>query len=138
MSNESREADKAIRQTLQRMAQATSTDDLEKWRDLWHPDAREFAPNTPVVVGRNNLLYRAKVWFEQWSNDMVIRCDEVHVAGSWAFTSGGLTLRSVSRQGEKTNLLAGQFLAVLIDHGDGRWLIYRFCYNSSVPLAGDP
>ncbi len=25
--------------------------------------------------------------------------------------------------------------AVLIDSGDGRWLMYRYCYNSCVPLA---
>ena len=132
------EAAKAIEQTLQSMARAVSTGDFEKWRSLWHAEAREFAPNTPAVVGRTNLLYGAQSWFEQWTNDMVIRCDEVHAAGKWAFTSGSLTLRSVSRREEKTHLLTGQFLAVLTDRGDGRWLMYRFCYNSSVPLAGDP
>ena len=137
MGGEPTEADKAIEQILQSMARAVSTGDFEKWGSLWHPNAREFAPNTPAAVGRANLLYGAKAWFEQWTHDMAIRCNEVHVAGSWAFASGNLTLRSVSRLEEKAHLLAGQFLAVLTDHGDGRWLIYRFCYNSSVPLAGD-
>jgi ketosteroid isomerase-like protein len=127
-----------VDQTLQAMAKAVSTGDLEKWRSLWHPEAQEFAPNTPAVVGLSNLLYKAKGWFELWTHDMVIRCEEIRVTEEWAFASGGLTLRSVSRREEKTHLLTGRFLAILIDDGRGRWLIYRFCYNSSVPLAGDP
>jgi ketosteroid isomerase-like protein len=137
MAGEPVEAGEAIEQMLQYMARTVSTGDFEKWRDLWHPNAREFAPNTPAAVGRANLLYGAKAWFEEWIHDMAISCDEVHVAGSWAFASGRLTLRSVSRREEKTHLLAGQFLAVLTEHEDGRWLMYRYCYNSSVPLAGD-
>jgi len=131
------EARRAIEQTLHCMAQAVSTNDFERWRGLWHSDAREFAPNTPAAVGRTNILYGAQTWFEEWTHDMRIRCDEVHVAGSWAFASGGLTLRSVSRREKKADLLAGRFLAVLTDLGDGRWLLFRYCYNSSVPLAGD-
>jgi ketosteroid isomerase-like protein len=138
MIEENRRAAGAVEQTLQRLAQTVSTGDLEKWRKLWHLEAREFAPNTPAVVGLPNLLYAARGWFEQWRHDMVIRCEEIRVTEGWAFASGGLTLRSVSRREEKTQLLTGRFLAILIDNGLGRWLIYRFCYTSSVPLAGDP
>jgi len=129
------EAGEAVEQTLLSLARAVSTGDFETWRKLWHPNAREFAPNAPPAVDRTDILYRAEAWFEQWTHDMAIRCDEVQVAGRWAFSSGGLTLRSVSRRGEQVHLLAGQFLAVLIDPGDGRWLMYRYCYNSCVPLA---
>jgi ketosteroid isomerase-like protein len=131
------EADETIRQTLAGIAQAISTGDFETWGSFWHPDAREFAPNTPAAVGRVSLLYRAKAWFREWIHDMAIRCDEVHVAGDWAFASGGLSLRSVARRGEKAHLLSGNFLAVLTDHGNGRWLMYRFCYTSSIPLVDD-
>ena len=131
------EAGKAVEQTLLSMARAVSTGDFETWRSLWHPNAREFAPNTPPAVDRDNLLYRAEAWFEEWAHDMEIRCDEAQVAGSWAFASGSLALRSVSRREKKAHLLAGQFLAVLTDPGDGRWLMYRYCYNSCVPLADD-
>lgn len=137
MAGEPVEAGEAIEQTLQCMARAVSSGDFEKWRDLWHPAARVFAPNTPAAVGRANLLYGAEAWFKEWTHEMAICCDEVQVEGSWAFASGRLTLRSVSRREEKRDLLAGQFLAVLADRGDGRWLMYRYCYNSSVPLAGD-
>jgi ketosteroid isomerase-like protein len=131
------EAGEAVEQTLLSMARAVSTGDFETWRSFWHPNAREFAPNTPPAVGRTNLLYRAEAWFEEWAHDMVIHCDEVHVAGSWAFASGSLTLRSVSRREKQAQLLAGQFLAVLTEQRDGRWLMYRYCYNSCVPLAGE-
>jgi ketosteroid isomerase-like protein len=131
------EAAEGVRQTLQSMARAVSAGDFEAWRGLWHRTAREFAPNAPAALGRASILYGAQAWFEKWAHDMTIRCDEVHVAGSWAFASGGLTLRSVSRREEKADLLAGRFLAVLTRRRDGRWLMYRYCYNSSVPLAGD-
>jgi ketosteroid isomerase-like protein len=131
MTGEAVEAGMGVERTLQCMASAVSSSDFERWRDLWHPGAREFAPNSPVAVGRANLLYGAEAWFEQWDHDMSICCHEVQVAGNWAFASGRLTLRSVSRREEKTRLLAGQFLAVLIDRGDGHRLMYRYCYNSS-------
>jgi len=131
------EAGEAIEQTLQSLAQAVSAGNFEGWQDLWHPNARVFAPNTPAAIGRINLLYGAEAWFQEWGHDMVIHCDEVQAAGKWAFASGSLTLRSVSRREEKTHLLSGQFLAVLTDRGDGRWLMYRYCYNSSVPLASE-
>ena len=131
------EASESVEQTLLSMARAVSAGDFELWRSLWHPDAREYAPNTPPAIGRPDLLYRAQAWFDKWAHDMTIRCDEVKVAGSWAFASGSLTLHSVCRQEKKAQLLAGQFLAVLAGQGHGRWLLYRYCYNSCVPLAGD-
>jgi ketosteroid isomerase-like protein len=137
MSEESTDTTRVIEQTLQGMARAVSSGDFETWIGLWHPDAQEFAPNTPAIVGRRNLADMASGWFGRWNHDMVIRPAEVRVAGNWAFSSGTLTLRSVSRREEKTDLLTGQFLAVLIAGGE-RWLLYRFCYNSSVPLADDP
>jgi ketosteroid isomerase-like protein len=137
MGGDAVEAGKGVERTLQCMASAVSSGDFERWRELWHPGARELAPNTPVTIGPANLLFGAEAWFEQWDHDMSICCHEVQVVRSWAFASGRLTLRTVSRWEEKTRLLAGQFLAVLIDRGDGHWLMYRYCYNSSVPLAGD-
>jgi ketosteroid isomerase-like protein len=137
MSDQSTETVFAVERTLQSMARAVSTGNIETWSRLWHPDARQFAPNTPAVCGRYELVGAVKGWFEQWNHDMVIRPAEVQLAGNWAFASGTLTLRSVSRRVEKTELLTGQFLAVLAAGGE-RWLLYRFCYNSSVPLAGDP
>lgn len=138
MSDKTKETALAAERTLQGMARAVSAGDIEMWRDLWHGDAQQFAPNTPAIVGRSNLADMARGWFERWALDMVIRSAEVRVAGDWAFASGTLTLRSVSRREEKTELLTGQFLAVLVAGDGGRWLLYRFCYNSSVPLAGDP
>jgi ketosteroid isomerase-like protein len=137
LQGESVEAREVVEQTLLSMARAVSAGDFNTWRSLWHPDAREFAPNTPPAIGRPNLLYRAERWFQEWAHDMAIHCEEVQVAGSWAFASGSLTLRSVSRREKKAHLLAGQFLAVLTDLRDGRWLLYRYCYNSCVPLAGE-
>jgi ketosteroid isomerase-like protein len=137
MSGESTDTTRAVEQTLQGMARAVSTGDFETWIGSWHPVAQKFAPNTPAIVGRSNHADMAKGWFGQWNHDMVIRSAEVRVAGNWPFSSGTLTLRSVSRREEKTDLLTGQFLAVLVTGGE-RWLVYRFCYNSSVPLAGDP
>lgn len=130
-------AAEAVGQTLLSMARAVSAGDYEAWQTLWHPEAREFAPNTPAAVGRADILYRARSWFAEWTHDMTIRGEEVQVAGSWAFASGGLTLRSVHRREKEARLLAGQFLAVLTDGGDGRWLLYRYSYNSCVPLAGE-
>jgi ketosteroid isomerase-like protein len=137
IAGEPMQAREVVEQTLLSMAQAVSAGDFNTWRSLWHPDAREFAPNTPPAIGRTNLLYRAETWFKEWAHDMAIQCEEVHVAGNWAFASGSLALRSVSRREKKAHLLAGQFLAVLTELWDGRWLLYRYCYNSCVPLAGE-
>ena len=126
-----------VDETLQRMAEAVRAGDFQRWRELWHPDAQVLAPNTPAAIGRANILRGRQRWFEQWTHDMRIRCDEIQVAGRWAFASGGLTLRSVSLGEEKAELLVGGFLAVLSRNDAGRWLLYRFCYNSGVPLAGD-
>jgi ketosteroid isomerase-like protein len=124
-----------IEHMLERMAEAVSTGDFEKWRTLWHPDAHQYAPNTPAAVGLTNITYGAQAWFREWTHEMSIRCDEVQTAGVWAFASGSLTLRSVARCGEKVRLHSARFLAVLIDRGGGHWVLYRYCYNSSVPPA---
>ena len=128
---------RAIEETLQSMARAVTRGDFQSWRELWHPRATELAPNRPAAAGLANILYGAKEWLEGWAHDMTVCCHEVQVAGRWAFASGELTLRSVSRSEERVDLLVGRFLAVLVEQEEGRWLMYRYCYTSSVPLAGD-
>jgi ketosteroid isomerase-like protein len=127
----------AVEQTLLEMAQAVSAGDYEGWCRLWHRDARKFAPNAPAVSGRANLLYCARSWLRDWSHNMNVECDEVQIADQWAFASGSLTLRSVSVAGEDARFLSAKFLAVLVRERQGPWQIFRYSYNSDVPLPAE-
>ena len=125
----------AVRGLLKRMADAVNRGATDELRDIWHLNARQLAPNAPILIGRENLLYGADAWLSEWSHDMTVQCDEVQIAGVWAFASGTLTLRSVPHKKSETQLLDGKFLAILIRDDCRSWRLYRYCYNSSVPLA---
>jgi ketosteroid isomerase-like protein len=125
-----------IAETLQDLAAAVNAGNLERYCELWHPDARVFAPNAPAAIGRHNVLFQAKERFQDWDHDLVLRCDEIHVTDAWAFASGRLTLLSVSRRDGRAEPLSGTFLVVLANSRCNGWLIYRGCYNSATPLAG--
>ena len=125
----------AIRKLMGEMEDAMNRGAIEVCRDIWHPEGRELAPNAPVMNGRDSVLFDLDKRLQRWSLDTEIRCEEIRVAGSPAFASGTLTIRSVPRAGGEVQFLDGKFLAVLLRDRHKHWRLYRYCYNSSVPMA---
>jgi ketosteroid isomerase-like protein len=126
---------RAVGELMEDMVDAMNRGAIDVCRNIWHPDGRELAPNAPVMRGRQSVLYDIDKRLQKWSQDMELRCEEIHVSGSWAFTTGPLTIRSVPRAGGDVQFLDGKFLAILRRERGMRWRLYRYCYNSSVPVV---
>jgi len=125
-----------IRELFDRFAVTANRGDLAEWSQVWEEEAKYFAPQTPPLVGRSDIIFGNRKWLSQWQHDPQIDCDEIQIAGKWAFVCGRITLRSTHRKTGATTYTDGKFLAVAKRRSKHQWGLYRFCYNSNVPPIG--
>jgi ketosteroid isomerase-like protein len=123
----------AVGGVLRSLESATNSGDLSSWSRTWDEEARLHAPQTPPLVGRADIVLGSRKWFSEWRHHMRVRCAEIHVCRPWAFACGTISIRSAHKTKKTTSYIDGKFLAVARYQGAGRWALYRFSYNSSVP-----
>jgi ketosteroid isomerase-like protein len=123
----------AIRRLLGRLATTANCSDLDGWSQIWDEDAKLFAPQTPPIVGRADIILGNRKWLLQFQHEMCLDCDEVQVAGLWAFAFGNVTLRSTHRKAGTTSYTNSKFLAIVRKRREQQWRLYLYCHNSNVP-----
>ena len=127
----------AVEHLFAAMAVAESGGNREAWKQLWHPQAWELAPEAPFAFGREAVCFGLAGWFRDWVHDARIRCEEIQIVQErWAFASGTVTRRSNQKDGNGSRYFDGKFLAVLNRGADRQWKLYRYCFNNSVPRVG--
>ena len=99
---------------------------------LYTEDCIRMPQGGPTTIGRPALeaAYRqefAEVWQTQF--DLVIRTEEVVVAGEYAFARGTDTL-TLDHNGQRLEE-TGKWLATYRRQADGSWLYFWSTYNSN-------
>ena len=119
----------------QRLVAAWAAGDAAALADLWTDDAIVMPQGEPAVAGREAILARARAAFELYRARLVLRPEEVMVAGDYAFDRGSYTLTLAPRDGKAPALREEKYLLVLRWQPDGGWRIARGISNASAPAA---
>lgn len=118
-----------IESLLQAWKQALASADLEVIAEMVTSDAEFWSNGQPPLVGREALKEAFKPIFARYTMDQEFRCDELVVAGEWAFMRGLEVNRLVSREGGEENTVRQRAFSVMFRSADGRWRFSRGMTN---------
>lgn len=90
-------------------------------------------PDSPPIVGKEQIRTRNKAVLDRFTFDLNITNEEVRVAGEWAFSRGIFKATLRPKGGGKITLVDGKYMTILQRQADGSWKVYRDIFNSNVP-----
>jgi uncharacterized protein (TIGR02246 family) len=127
-AQESMDADAAIRAGSQAWAAAWNAGDAKGLAALYTEDAMVMAPGGEPVQGRAAIMehYQAEIDAAAGAQNKTMTT-EIMVSGDWAVERGGFVTDAASG----SHLDHGPFIAVW-KKVDGKWLIHRDIWNSSM------
>lgn len=125
----------AIKKIWKQYTFAAETGDLDLWISLWIDNGIQMPPDTPAVVGKEQIRARMKPLFDQLIIKIPITCEEVRVSGDLAFSRGTYTLSTTPKAGGETTKVSGKYLTIFARQADGSWKIARDCFNYDAPLT---
>ena len=120
------EADIAeIRQVMDRYLMALNTDDLELFMTCWADDAKRMEPESHVIVGKDKIEARFKIFFDNLNMDIALYGDfEVGVADDLGYSLGNFILSSSPKEGGPTSFLDMKASDIFKRQTDDSWKIY--------------
>ena len=125
----------AIKEVLNKYAVACNTGDFDLWISLWADDAVRMAPDTPAMIGKEQIREAMKPAFDQMTIDIVINIEDTKVSGDLGLTRCKCTLDMTPRAGGETihAMPDAKALTLYERQSDGSWKIVYDCFNSNVP-----
>lgn len=109
--------------------------DADGWMALWDEDGVQLPPDSPMHIGKADILKGNRDWLLDRSGIWTMRIDtqEVRVfpAEGYAFARGLYEQTLTPRSGGKTSPYDGKFLTIFRRQADGTWLVFRDCFNSN-------
>lgn len=106
--------------------------DNDAWLSLWTDDGIQMPPNSPPVIGKEQIRARNQAALDQFTVDIEITNEEVRVAGDWAYARGTYTATLTPKQGGEALFIDGKYMTILERQPDGSWKIHRDIFNSNV------
>lgn len=123
----------AINEIWTQYSSSLNSGDIDLWISLWTDNGVQMPPDSPPVIGKEQIRGRNKGVLDQFTFNMGITNEEVRVAGDWAFARGTYTAILTPKAGGETIDIDGKYLTILKRQVDGSWKIFRDCFNSNVP-----
>ena len=123
----------AINEIWTQYSSSLNSGDIDLWISLWTDNGVQMPPDSPPVIGKEQIRGRNKGVLDQFTFNMGITNEEVEVAGDWAFARGTYTAILTPKAGGETIDIDGKYLTILKRQVDGSWKIFRDCFNSNVP-----
>jgi uncharacterized protein (TIGR02246 family) len=127
----------AINELVDNYVANINSGDLEQWMSLWAGGGVDMPPNTPAVVGKENIRAKMQPVFDQFQQEMTNKTEEVKVDGDLAFARGNYAYRLIPKEGGETIEGNGKWLSILVRQDDGSWKFARDIYNDSTPLPSE-
>lgn len=119
----------AIRVSGADMGRALSAKDLRYLQNNFTADAMLFGANLPAIVGRDALLSRYQVAFQQLDYNLSFTSAEITRSGNFATDRGSIN-GSLATVGRGLAVpVAGNYLHVLKREGQGPWKIWRAAWE---------
>ena len=113
------------------MATAANSGQIDAWGAFLTESAEQLPPNSDIVVGRTAVLAVLKS-FPPMSGVRFIQ-DEVEGSGELAYVKGRYEM-TLNPPGAPPISDRGKYIEIWRKQADGRWLIDRDMYSSSVPI----
>jgi uncharacterized protein (TIGR02246 family) len=123
----------AVDEIWQRYSSSLNSGDIDAWIALWTDDGIQMPPNSPPVVGKDQIRERNKGVLDQFSFDIGITNEEVGVAGDWAYARGTYTASLTPKNGGEAIFIDGKYMTIFGRQPDGSWKIHRDIFNSNLP-----
>ena len=116
--------------------QAWISKDLEKALSSYADDAVVMNPNTPAMIGKDQIRASMKVEFADPTATAQYQIINVEVAqsGELGYTQGTSSVTSADPATKKPVTERGKWLTIRRKQADGSWKIVVDMYNSDVPL----
>lgn len=107
--------------------------DHENWIALWDEGGVDMPCDAPMRVGRTEILSAGRAEGAMELAGMKLAAQEVCLSECFGFIRGRYyyTRELLLPGGEPK--YAGKFLTILRKQEDGRWLLYRNCFNRDAP-----
>ncbi len=126
----------SIRAFFDRYADLFMTHQGDAWMDLWDENGVQLPPNDSMHVGKESI--RRANW--DYINDpsrsfeFTITTQEVILFESGHALARGVYKMTTSTERGDSSIMDGKFMSVLKKQSDGRWLLFRDCFNSNIPV----
>lgn len=127
-----------IRELFDRYILTIVAHDAEGWMELWDENGIQLSPHQPMHVGKTAIREANFAFFRDPSLmwDFAIDTQEVLVfAEGYALARGLFYYTITPDDGGTPIVMDGKFMTVFRKQANGRWLLYRDCFNSNAPLS---
>jgi uncharacterized protein (TIGR02246 family) len=125
----------AIKKVLNQYAAGVNSGDFTQWISLWADDGVQMPPNTPVNVGKMQIIDGNKPAFDQMDLKIEITSvEEARVYGDYGLTRCEYSLTGAPKTGGATVdvMKSGKALTLYRKQSDGTWKIVYDCFNSNL------
>jgi ketosteroid isomerase-like protein len=139
MGTKSKVTDEAgIADFNRRYLKAINDGDATALANLTTDDHMLFAPNRPVLAGKEaNDSANSRV-FEIYDIDETWTPVETVITGEWAWQRGTFTVAATPKAGGTTRNTNGNFLRIYKKQANGTWRMTRDMFNTDSPPAAPP
>ena len=123
----------AVNEIYNQYSSSLNSGDIDRWISLWTDNGVQMPPDSPPVIGKEQIRASNKGVLDQFTFNMGITNEEVRVAGDWAFARGTYTATLTPKEGGEAIFIDGKYMTILERQPDGSWKIHRDIFNSNVP-----
>jgi uncharacterized protein (TIGR02246 family) len=123
----------AVNEIWKQYASSLNSGDVDRWISLWTEDGVQMPPDSPPVVGKEQIRTKMKAALDRFAFDISVTSAEVRAAGDWAFSRGIYKATLTPREGGKAILVDGKYMTILQRQADRSWKIHRDIFNSNAP-----
>ena len=113
---------------------AVNAGDTSALAGLYTDDGVLMPPNAPVVIGKDAIRRLLETALAPFNIEETACCEELEVAGDWAFERGTYTDLFTPKVGGDQKQVSGAYLSILQRQPDGSWKIARHIFNSDQPV----
>jgi uncharacterized protein (TIGR02246 family) len=126
---------KSLRDADAAWSEAWFAKDLDKAMAFYADDATELNPDSPAVIGKQNIVANDKMFFTDPHVTMrwVATTVEVSQSGDMGYTQGNVTYMMVRPAADETSSDTAKYLTVWKKQADGSWRVVEDTYNSDHP-----
>jgi uncharacterized protein (TIGR02246 family) len=124
----------AIHELYDQWCISVNAGDLDRFISLWANDAILMNPDTPAVIGQEQIRASYQPLFEGFSIQVDIYGEtEIEVSGDLAFSRGTGTLTLTPKGDGPTTFTDAKWLDILKRQADGSWKVYCDCVTNNAP-----
>jgi ketosteroid isomerase-like protein len=126
----------AIKEVLNQYARGCSAGDFDLWMSLWADDGVQMPPDSPALVGKEDIGSAAKPEFDDLDMKLtILSIEDAEIFGSLGLTRCVYRLEVTPKAGGETIVAMPEAKALTLyqKQSDGTWKILYDCFNSSVP-----